>query len=469
MTARNTNHSKLLALTLAVCLAACSSPTTQVSPTPEVTPDTDIVTAPLPTEPDLSITPEPGMDIPDGAETAAQSGFGGLKTFGVAMPGYYYLPYNLAREAHADAAGNVYVAGSTTAAFGGQGLKGGIDAFLIKFNPSGQLQWVRLLGSAGDDAAFKVVPSPNGNVYVAGTTNGALFAAPLDPSTMQTRADLFLAKFDTNGNQLWGKQFGSNGLDLVSDMRVDINGNAIVSGAVQNTLAGINGTSGKGPFVLFAGPQGVLTSARFYDVGNDTATFVKLDRSLNVYVNSTTLVQVDQSGGTNTTTIDRMTKFLANGTRQHQFSSPAHNWKGSYSYLSDSNGVTFLTTGGKGGFNSFQRFDAGISSWYAAPIRQFVSYGSVVAAQAISNADAYALFTEYSTSNLIRFGAGGAIVKNLELPSDVKNGVYTSAQAFNLDRQGNIFVVGFQNISDANGNNKYQPFVAKYNSSFVLQ
>jgi hypothetical protein len=193
------------------------------------------------------------------------------------------------------------------------------------------------------------------------------------------------------------------------------------------------------------------------------------DRSLNVYVNSTTLVQVNQAGGTNTTTIDHMTKFLANGTRQHQFSSPVHNWNGSYSYLSDSNGVAFLNFGGKDGFNSLQRFDAGISSWYATRIRQFVSYGGAVAAQAISNTDAYALCTEYTTSNLIRLSAGAAIMKNVELPSDVKKGVYNSAQAFNLNRQGNIFVVGFQNVSDTNSNNTYQPFVAKYNSGFILQ
>jgi hypothetical protein len=291
----------------------------------------------------------------------------------------------------------------------------------------------------------------------------------LDPSTTQTRGDLFLAKFDTNGNRLWGKQFGSSGPDWVSDMRIDANGNAIISGAVQNTLTGVKGTTGKGPFVLFAGPHGVLTSARFYDVGNENATFVKLDRSLNTYINSTMVVQLDQSGGTNTTSIDHMTKFLADGSRQYQLSSPVHTWKGNYSYLPDSNGVTFLNTGGKGGYNSFQRFDAGISTWYAAPIRQFVSYGGVVAAQSISNTNAYALFTEYTTSNLIRLGAGGAILKTVDLPSDINNGVYNSAQAFNLDRQGNIFVVGFQTIRDANSNFTYQPFVAKYNSSFLLQ
>jgi hypothetical protein len=170
MNTRIANHSRLLALTLALCLVACSSPTAQITPATEVAPDTDII-APVPAEPDLSNTPEPVMDIPNGAETAAQSSFGGLKTFGVASKtplGYdFYFPYNLAREAHADAAGNVYVVGSTSAAFGGQNAKGGLDAYLIKFSASGQLQWVRLLGTASDDVAVKVVPSPNGNVYVA--------------------------------------------------------------------------------------------------------------------------------------------------------------------------------------------------------------------------------------------------------------------------------------------------------------
>jgi hypothetical protein len=234
---------------------------------PDAASDSDTVITPIPSEPDLSTTPEPVMEVSGDAQPAAlNSRFGCLNNLGTptVIPTGSYFPSNLAREAHADAAGNVYVAGSTTAAFGGQTHKVGSDGFLVKFNVTGQLQWVRFLGTAGEDVLIKVVPSPNGSVYVAGTTNGALFSTSFEASTAQTRADLFLAKFDTNGNRLWGKQFGSIGLDSVSDMRVDPNGNAIVSGVVQNTLIGARGTTtGKGAFVVFAGPQGVQTSPRF--------------------------------------------------------------------------------------------------------------------------------------------------------------------------------------------------------------
>jgi hypothetical protein len=455
-------HSSLISLTLALSLAACSSPSLQVplAGDPVVAPGSDSVIAAVPNDPDLSSTAEPTMAIPKDAETAAlNSGFGGLNTFGRAIP---YA--NIANEAQADAAGNVYVAGVTGAAFAGQNFNGGSDGFLVKFNTNGQLQWVRLLGTSGDETAIKVVPSPNGSVYVAGTTSGALFSAALDPSGLQTRADLFLAKFDTNGTRLWGKQFGSNGLDSVSDMRVDPNGNAIVSGVVKNTMVGARGASGKGAFVVFAGPQGVLTSPRFYNVGNETPTFVKMDRSLNTYVNSTT--RPDPLIELNTMYTEKMTKFLADGTRQLQLSSPLIYWKVGYSYRSDSNGVTFLNIGGFGGFQDFVRYDAGVQSWAAgrqiAPFGGFTEIGS---AQAISNTDAYALYG----SQLLRLGAAGAVLKRVTLPSDPSTYKYTYPQGFNLDRQGNIFIVGSQSSRDANDNFLQQPFVVKYNPSFVLQ
>jgi hypothetical protein len=478
MNARSNIHSSLIALTFALSLAACSSPTLQVAAKsdlasnpvsdpvidPVIAPDTGTVIAPVPNDPDLATTPEQVMDTPD-AQTAAQgSGFGGLKTFATAAP----YGNNIAREVNTDGAGNVYVAGSTTAAFGGQTFNGGSDGFLVKFNATGQLQWVRLLGTTGDEVAVKVVPSPNGSVFVAGTTNGALFSTPLDPSTLQTRADLFLAKFDTNGKRLWGKQFGSNGLDSISDMRVDVNGNAIVSGVVKNTLVGARGATGKGAFVVFASPQGALTSPRFYDVGNETPTFLKLDRALNAYVNSTT--RPDPQFDLNALFSEKMTKFLADGTRQYQLSSPEHTWKSWFQYLTDSNGVCLLVNSGKYGLDTVQRFDAGIKSWQIGQLLQEAPYGDVVASQSVSNTEMYVLYLRNGNSYLLRLGAGGTVVKQVTLPSDTANNVYTYATGFNLDRSGNIFVVGSQASRDATNTVALQkPFVAKYNSSFVLQ
>jgi hypothetical protein len=469
MTGRSTNHSRLLALTLALCLAACSNPTTPVTPVQEAAPDaasdTDTVIAPVPTEPDLSTTPEPVMEVSSDAQTAAlNSRFGGLKSLGTptVIPTGSFFPSNVAREAHADAAGNVYVAGSTTAAFGGQNLKGGSDGFLVKFNVTGQLQWVRLLGTTDEDVAIKVVPSPNGSVYVAGTTTGALFSAALDPNGTQARADLFLAKFDTNGNRLWGKQFGSNGLDSVSDMRVDSNGNTIVSGVVKNTLVGARGATGKGAFVVFAGPQGVLTSPRFYDVGIKTPGFVRMDRSLNAYVTSRSTISYEPTANPNTYAWqEHLTKFLADGTRQYELSSDVHGYKQSWSFLADSNGVTYLTGETYGYPDFFKRFDNGALTYGA-------QYGALpfafaTSAQAISNTETYV----GGGSSIAKLGTGGIKLKVATVPTAENTTAWV--QGFNLDRQGNIFVVGYQTSRDVNDNIVQQPFVAKYNSSFVLQ
>jgi hypothetical protein len=443
----STRHALALTLSLSLALSACSSPTSTLGTGPNGNFD----------ENGLSSTPETEMEFSSDAETAAQqTGFGGLRTFGAATTGE-----SDATEAQVDSAGNVYVTGTTSAAFGGQGFNGGTDAYLAKFGSTGDLKWVRLIGTTGNERGLKVVPSPNGNVFVAGVTDGALYGSSLDAAASTQRNDNFLTKFDTNGKRLWGKQFGSNGPDSVSDMRVDANGNAIVSGVVQNTLLGVRGATGKGAFVVFAGPQGALANPRFYNTGSDRVEFVKLDRSLNVYVNSTTIVQASQDA-IFTVFVDNMTRFSAGGTQQYRLSGLEHRYNSSWIYSSDSNGISYLFTTGGGIFTNFQRFDNGLETWSAATVR---ANGFVVAAQSLSNTDSYVV----GEAGLARVGAGGIVLKTVRFPADPNNNLSTYAKGFNLDRSGNIFVVGYQTSRDANGNALRQPFVVKYDANFMLQ
>ena len=457
MNTRNTNLSRILALTLALSLAACSSPSN----------DTD--TNPANNENVLSTTPERAMDTSSDVETAAAqaAGFGGFKTFGVLSAG------SRAIEAHVDGAGNVYVVGSTTAKFGGQNLAGGADAFLIKFNSVGAQQWVRFLGTTGNESAIKVVPTPNGSVIVAGTTNGSLFATNLDATTLPERNDLFLAKFSANGQRLWGTQFGSRGLDFLSDLRVDANGNSFVAGATYDSLVGIGGATGKGVFVIGANPAGTLTGAKFYNVGNVTQAplttgavrvyQVKLDRALNVYASTSTNLTVDFFGSPSGFRYEeKMTKFLADGTQKFQLSSGVHGYKQSWAYRADSNGVTYLTGETFGYPDFFKRYDNGIET-YSSP---FGNYGIfALEAQSTSNTDTLLA----SGTDIIKLGAGGLKINSARLSSSNPDD-YVQVLGFNLDQVGNVFVVGSRSGRNADGSvSGQQPFIAKYNPKLVLQ
>src|SRR2546425_1032036 len=105
-----------------------------------------------------------------------------------------------------DASG-VYVAGLTWDALPGQTSAGSGDAFLRKYDASGNVLWTRQFGSSDFDQADNVAVDASG-AYVAGVTAGAF-----PGQTSAGSADAFVIKYDTSGNVLWTRQFGSSGYD----------------------------------------------------------------------------------------------------------------------------------------------------------------------------------------------------------------------------------------------------------------
>lgn len=101
--------------------------------------------------------------------------------------------------------GSVYITGYTQGAFTGNTNAGHIDAFLAKYDASGNLQWVKQIGGTNYDYGYAVTTLDN-NVYVTGYTNSAL-------DGHLGSYDAFLASYDADGNKNWLKQFGSAGND----------------------------------------------------------------------------------------------------------------------------------------------------------------------------------------------------------------------------------------------------------------
>lgn len=107
-----------------------------------------------------------------------------------------------------DASGNVYVAGFTDGALSGQTNLGFQDAFLVKYDSSGNSIWTRQFGTAFPDAASGLALDGTG-IYVSGQTGGAFSG-----ETSFGQADVFLRKYDFDGNVLWTRQFGTADNDI---------------------------------------------------------------------------------------------------------------------------------------------------------------------------------------------------------------------------------------------------------------
>ena len=115
-----------------------------------------------------------------------------------------------------DISGNSYVVGSTEVYSGcesgtsipdgldNETIVGGHDAFLIKYNSSGDKQWTRLFGSSDRETAFGVATDSSGNVYVVGETMG-----DMDGGGKAAMWDVFVVKYNSSGTKLWTRQLGS--------------------------------------------------------------------------------------------------------------------------------------------------------------------------------------------------------------------------------------------------------------------
>src|SRR2546427_744775 len=117
------------------------------------------------------------------------------------------------RPSPPDASG-VYVAGTVEGAFPGQTSLGSGDAFVARFDAEGNLMWVRQFGSEAAEGASAISLSASG-VYVAGNTGVTKKWLDEFNYTYIGRNDAFLRKFDRSGDTVWTREITSLGIDWI--------------------------------------------------------------------------------------------------------------------------------------------------------------------------------------------------------------------------------------------------------------
>jgi len=129
------------------------------------------------------------------------------------------------------AGGAAYVAGSTEGPLGATWF-GGADAYLTRYDATGAVTWTQQFGTSSNDVAHGVAAEQAGNLVVCGYTYGTIEAAN------QGSGDVFLAKYDPAGQQVWVRQFGTLGYEQGSAVAAAPSGLLYVTGYTEGSLGG---------------------------------------------------------------------------------------------------------------------------------------------------------------------------------------------------------------------------------------
>ncbi len=179
--------------------------------------------------------------------------------------------------ASSDGSGGVYVCGQTDGSLDGTNA-GASDAWLARYDGAGNVLWVRQLGSSGADGSSGVAPDGAGGVYLAGSTSGTLGGASAGGT------DAFVTRYDGTGNVLWIRQLGSSGDEGAIAAAPDGAGGVFVSGSTNGNLGGTN-LGGQDPWIArYDAAGGLLWVRHFGTNSTDVARGAALDGSGGVYV-----------------------------------------------------------------------------------------------------------------------------------------------------------------------------------------
>lgn len=221
-----------------------------------------------------------------------------------------------------DAAGNIYMAGtfrSTSDFDPGDNVFNltsyyGYDAFIAKYDPSGNFIWVKHIGGNADfDQATSLTLDPdNGNIFITGLFGGSVDFDP-GPDVFPLSSygfDAFVLKLTGDGDFLWAGQIGGDGFDCGNSIALDTAGNIILAGIFEETADFDPGegtyymtTSGGQPlyadgFVEMLSSEGVFKWAvRVGGDGQDWANGITVDPFNDILVTGEFFTDVDFDPG----------------------------------------------------------------------------------------------------------------------------------------------------------------------------
>lgn len=135
---------------------------------------------------------------------------------------------------------NGYVAAGYTKANWGTSQHPSADLWVVKFNENGDSVWGKTLGGTGYDGAWKILNTPDGGYLISGETA----SADGDIKSNHGSYDLWLVKLDVNGNKMWEKTYGGSDADMNGIISATSDGGYYLIGSTRSNDGDATGNHG---------------------------------------------------------------------------------------------------------------------------------------------------------------------------------------------------------------------------------
>lgn len=115
------------------------------------------------------------------------------------------------------------------------------DAYLVKYNPSGHIVWVRTYGGTGFDYFQNVIQTNDGGFIAAGVTSSN------DGDVSGNHGgdeDIWVVKLSASGNIQWQKCFGGSGDDIAVSILQSFSGAYALAGLTNSNDGDVSGNHG---------------------------------------------------------------------------------------------------------------------------------------------------------------------------------------------------------------------------------
>ena len=129
-----------------------------------------------------------------------------------------------------DSSDNVYITGYTRNGLEGNTNSGDFTVFLVKYNSSGTREWIKKLGKSEVEYGARLIVDSSDNIYVTGFYSEFVSDNELGPR------NTLMAKYDPSGNREWTKALGSTLTEFAWDVTVDSKDNIYVTGFSENSF-----------------------------------------------------------------------------------------------------------------------------------------------------------------------------------------------------------------------------------------